>query len=74
MTAWSTKMSDTPNLKRPSLKDYQRALESMGTIIDVAAQDVMTLAERAEHFSRQRANEAIGVSQIMSQPVRSRRP
>lgn len=70
MTTWRTQMSDNPNLKRPHLKDYQRALESMGTIIDVAAQDVMTLAERAEHFSRQRANEVLSVSQIMSQPVR----
>ncbi|OEJ65299.1 hypothetical protein BEN30_14330 [Magnetovibrio blakemorei] len=42
----------------------------MGTLIDVAAQDVMTLAERAEHFSRQRANESLSVTQIMSKPVR----
>lgn len=62
-------MSDNKTSRRPHLEDYQRALESMGTLIDVAAQDVMTLAERAEHFSRQRANEALGVTQIMSQPV-----
>ena len=67
-------MSNSSNSKRPHLKDYQRALESMGTIIDVAAQDVMTLAARAEHFSRQRANEVLGVSQIMSRPVRSVHP
>ncbi|HEY9081588.1 CBS domain-containing protein [Magnetovibrio sp.] len=63
-------MSDNGRLRRPQLVDYQRALESMGTIIDVAAQDVMTLAERAQHFSHQRLNEILGVTQIMSQPVR----
>lgn len=50
-------MSDNQNSKRPRHENYQRALESMGTVIDVVAQDVMTLAERAEHFARQRIKE-----------------
>lgn len=56
------------------LEDYQRAMESMGTVIDVVAQDVMTLAQRAEHFARQRINETFSVTQIMSKPVRAVHP
>lgn len=63
-------MSDDKTWRRPHLEDYQRALDSMGTIVDVFAEDVMTLTERAEHFARQRINENFNVAQIMSHPVR----
>lgn len=62
-------MSDDKNSIRPQLEDYQRALESMESHIDVFADDVKTIAERAEHFAHQRVNETHKVTKIMSQPV-----
>jgi len=46
----------------------------MGTFIDVGADDLMTLAERANHFASQRATESLKISRIMSRPVRVVRP
>ena len=62
-------MKENKNNNQPKLEDYQRALESMETLVDVFADDVMTMAERAEYFANQRINENHNVSRIMSHPV-----
>ncbi|MCB1877381.1 MAG: CBS domain-containing protein [Chromatiales bacterium] len=66
-------MSNRPKIK-PVLQDYQRALQSMDTFIDVDANDLKELAERAVHFAAQRSNESIAIAGIMSHPVRTVHP
>lgn len=67
-------MSDRPPSKRPRREDYQQALQSMGTFIDVNVDDLITLAQRAEQFASRRVNEALSVTRVMSQPVRTVHP
>lgn len=57
--------------RTPVREDYERALRSMDTFIDVAVDDLMTLAERAQHFAGQRVTESLRVARIMSQPPRT---
>lgn len=63
-------MSDEHKIGRPRREDYQRALKSMDTFMDIGVNDLMTLAQRAEHFASRRAAETLTVNQIMSHPVR----
>lgn len=58
----------------PDRADYQQALQSMDTFLDITVDDLMTLAQRAEQLASRRATRAIGVSQVMSQPVRTVHP
>ena len=58
----------------PSRTDFQQALQSMDTYMDITVDDLMTLAQRAEQFASRRKTSAIGVSQVMSQPVRTVHP
>lgn len=67
-------MTDRLDSKRPTIDDYERALESMGSYVDVDAGDVMVLAERAEQFARQRTSESLDAARIMTSPVRVVRP
>jgi len=68
-------MSNRQNeTQRPRRADFQQALKSMDTYMDITVDDLMTLSQRAEQFANRRASEAIQVSHIMSQPVRSVRP
>lgn len=60
--------------KGPSRTDFQQALQSMDTYMDITVDDLMTLAQRAEQFASRRKTSAIGVSQVMSQPVRTVHP
>jgi len=60
--------------KRPGRADFQRALQSMDTYMDITVEDLMALAQRAEQLASRRDTEAIGVAQVMSQPVRSVHP
>ena len=60
--------SDTENAS-PRREDYERALSSMNTYMDIEVNDLMTLAERAQQFAIRRLTASIGVTQIMSQPV-----
>jgi CBS-domain-containing membrane protein len=60
--------------QRPQRADFQQALKSMDTYMDITVDDLMTLSQRAEQFANRRASVAIQVSHIMSQPVRSVRP
>jgi len=63
-------MGDERKVGRPRREDYQRALESMDTFMDVGVNDLMVLAQRAEHFAGLRVAETLTVTQIMSHPVR----
>lgn len=62
------------NAKRPRRADFQQALQSMDTYIDITVDDLIALTQRAEQFASRRATEAIGVTRVMSQPVRSVHP
>lgn len=59
---------NTPNT-RPNAEDYQQAMQSMDIPMDVSVEDLMTLAERAEQFARQRSMAGGTVASIMTQPV-----
>lgn len=59
---------------KPRREDFDRALQSMGTFIDISVDDLMTLTRRAEHFAGQRVTESLGITRIMSHPVRTVRP
>lgn len=63
-------MADDSHRRGPTRADYERALKSMDTFIDVGVDDLMTLAERARQFAARRATESLKVSHIMSRPVR----
>lgn len=63
-------MAGKPTTHNTLQEDYERALQSMGTFMDIEVNDLMTLAERAQYFASQRATESLKVSRIMSHPVR----
>jgi CBS domain-containing membrane protein len=63
-------MSENTPFRQPRREDYEHALQSMETFMDIGVNDLMTLAERAQHFAGQRAIESHTISRIMSQPVR----
>jgi len=62
-------MSKSHESKGPRRADFQQALKSMDTFIDITVDDLMTLSRRAEQFASRRDTEAIGVARVMSQPV-----
>jgi CBS domain-containing protein len=49
--------------------EFQQALDSMGTYMDITVDDLMTLAERAELLASRRDTETIGVNRVMTHPV-----
>ena len=63
-------MADKSTKPKAVREDYERALQSMDTFMDIEVNDLMTLAERAQYFAGQRATESLKVSRIMSHPVR----
>ncbi len=68
-------MSDTHDeSRRPGRAEFQQALQSMDTYTDISVDDLMTLAQRAEQLACRRDTEAIGVTRVMSHPVRSVHP
>lgn len=67
-------MSKDVNTSKPKREDYERAMQSMGTFIDVEVGDLMTMAERAQQFAAQRTTESMKVSRVMSHPVRVIQP
>lgn len=67
----SDRQSDT---KTPQRADFQQALKSMDTYMDITVDDLMTLSQRAEQFANRRASEAVHVSHVMSQPVSTVHP
>ncbi len=64
-------MNERHSGKRPGREDFQRALQSTDTFVDVTVDDLMMLSQRAEQFASRRAAEAIDVTRVMSQPVRT---
>lgn len=64
-------MNKDQRSERPNPEDYAQALQSMDTLVDIGVHDLMTLAQRAEYFASQRVTEALNVTRIMSQPVRT---
>jgi CBS domain-containing membrane protein len=67
-------MSNPHKPTSPNRTDFQQALQSMDTYMDITVDDLMTLAQRAEQIASRRSTSAIGVSQVMSQPVRTVHP
>ena len=62
-------MADKPTTHKAVREDYERALQSMDTFMDIEVNDLMMLSERAQYFAGQRATESLKVSRIMSHPV-----
>jgi CBS-domain-containing membrane protein len=60
--------------RRPRRTDFQQALQSMDTFIDITVDDLMALTQRAEQLASRRAAETTGVARVMSQPVRTVHP
>jgi len=60
--------------RRPCRADFQQALQSMDTFIDISVDDLMALTQRAEQLAGRRATGATGVARVMSRPVRSVHP
>lgn len=67
-------MSDDQQSRQPQREDYERALQSMETFMDVGVNDLMMLAQRAAHFASQRTTASLCIDQVMSQPVRVVQP
>lgn len=67
----SNQKDDTKRLHRT---DFQQALQSMGTYMDVSVDDLMTLAQRAEQFANIRVTEAMDITRVMSKPVHTVHP
>lgn len=67
-------MNKSDKKPKPAREDFQRALQSMDTFIDIGVNDLMELFDRAQHFASQRRTEALLVSNIMSHPVHSVTP
>lgn len=63
-----SKQTNEPS-KRPRRAEFQQALQSMGTYIDITVDDLMTLAQRAEQLASRRDTDAISVTRIMTKPV-----
>lgn len=59
---------------RPGRTDYERALKSINTYMDIAVDDLMDLAERAQHFAELRETESLTVAGIMTHPVQCVHP
>ena len=62
-------MADKSTTRKAVREDYERALQSMDTFMDIEVNDLMTSADRAQYFAGQRATESLRVSRIMSHPV-----
>lgn len=67
-------MSNPHQSKQPLREDYQQAIQSLDTYIDITVDDLMDLTQRAKQIASRRATEAISITQIMSQPVRTVHP
>lgn len=67
-------MSNQNPPKRPTRADFQQAMQSMDTYIDVTADDLVELNRRAEKIAMMRATESVTIKRIMSQPVHTVHP
>lgn len=60
--------------KHTRREDFQQALRSMGSYMDITVDDLMTITQRAEQFASLRVTEAMDVARAMSQPVHTVHP
>lgn len=60
--------------RRPTRKDFQRAIKSMNTYVDVTVDDLMELSRRAEQEAFRRQRETRIVASVMSHPLITLRP
>lgn len=67
-------MSNPHDPKQPRRGDFQQALQSMDTYVDITVDDLMALNQRAAQIASRRDTEALGIIRIMSQPVRTVHP
>ncbi len=58
-----------PNVTQPQPEDYAKAMEELGTYIDVSVDDLMQLQRAAEKHARIRDTESIPVVELMTHPV-----
>ncbi len=54
---------------KPHREDYQKAMQSMDTYIDITIDDLIEVNKRAEFIARQRLDNVKSVRSIMSNPV-----
>ncbi|MCO6412568.1 MAG: CBS domain-containing protein [Thiogranum sp.] len=64
-------MSDSYSLRRLRRVDYEQALQSMDSYIDITVDDLMELTRRAAQITIRRATGSLTVTEVMNQPVRS---
>ncbi len=67
-------MDNPHQSKQPRREDYLQAMQSLDTYIDITVDDLMELTQRAKQIASRRATEAIGITQVMSQSVRTVHP
>jgi len=53
----------------PDANDYQQALKSMGSFIDINLDDLMVISSRAKQFAQQRTIASANIAGLMAQPV-----
>ncbi|MDZ7752237.1 MAG: CBS domain-containing protein [Gammaproteobacteria bacterium] len=62
-------MGDDGRSKRPDREDYERALKSMGTFVDISVDDLMSLTRTAERIAQQHTKEVKRIADVMTSPV-----
>lgn len=62
-------MTEQDGKTRPRREDFQRALQSVDTFVDVSVDDLMMLSQRAEQYASQRLSKAIRVDRVMKTEV-----
>ncbi len=67
-------MSHTNQSKQPQREDYQQAMQSLDTYIDITVDDLMELNQRAQVIASRRVTESLSITQVMTQPVSTVRP
>jgi len=64
----------TPPPPPPQRSDFQQALASLDTYTDISVDDLIELTRRAQQIAERRSAEAIGIAEVMSQPVATVQP
>ncbi len=64
-------MSDQQHSNEPSRDDFQQAIQSLDTYIDITVDDLMELTQRAKLIAKRRATGATNITQVMSKSVRT---
>jgi len=67
-------MNNQHQSKQPRREDYQQAIQSLDTYIDITVDDLMDLTERAKQIASRRVAESLSIAQVMSQPLHCVKP